>query len=159
MAPKRRNKLKNKDGIVTSATDGNTYASNANDDTESTAKAAGSKKRHATTRTQITRAKRIATLAKDVTEGNVTYKTKQTNASCTLPRGTTSRIKTKETQLLKNGRSQRRNESEVESSAVENTRSKRLSKTKAPSKITGHFEGLKKNHPIDESNDKDHQTF
>ena len=86
MAPKPRKPLKKKDGIVTSATDDNTSASNANNDTESTAKAAGSKKRHATTRTQRTRAKRTAILAMDVPEAKVTYKTKQTNASCTLPR-------------------------------------------------------------------------
>ena len=140
MAPKPRKPLTKKDGTVTSATDDNTSASNANNDTESIAKAAGSKKRHATTRTQRTRAKRTAILAMDVPEAKVTHHTKQTTASCTLPRGTTGRNKTKEKQLLKRGMSQRRNESEVESSAVKKTRGKRQSTTKAPSKITGHFE-------------------
>ena len=48
-------------------------------------------------------------------------------------------------------RSRRGNESEVESSAVEKTLSKRLSKRKATSKISGNFEHLDITPPIDGS--------
>ena len=136
MAPKRRKPLKKKDDIVTSTTDDNTSASNANNannDVGNTAKAAGSKKRRVTETTQ-----------------KAIDKTKQTKVSCSQKQGTKSSNNTKEKQPPKNGRSRRRNESEIESSAmIEKTTRKRVSKTKAASKITGHFEDVEKTPPLD----------
>ena len=133
MAPKRRKPSKKKDAIVTSTTDDNTSASNANNDVGITAKAAASKKRRVTETTQ----KAIG-------------KTKQTKVSCSQKQGTKSSNNTQEKQPPKNGRSRRRNESEIESSAmIEKKPRKRVSKTKAASKITGHFEDVEKTPPLD----------
>ena len=132
MAPKRRKPLTKKDGIVTSAADDNTSASNAKNDMESTAKAV-SKKRPVTKTTQ-----------------KVINKTRQTKVSSKQKQDTAS-SNNRDKHLLENSASQSCKEAEAESTTVEKTRNKRLSKMKAMSKITGHFEDVEITPPRDGS--------
>ena len=122
VAPKRRNPLKKKDVIVTSTTMATL---------------------HQVRRIMMCRVLLKQQAAKrDTFQRQLSQKLNKRIQSCSQKQCTKSSNITKVNQPLKNVRSRRRNESEVESSAIENTRSKRLSKTKATSQISGHFEQL-----------------
>ena len=78
---------------------------------------------------------------------NKTRKTKVSSKQKQDTAGSNNRDK----HLLEKSASQSCKEAEAESTAVEKTRSKRLSKTKAMSKITGHFEDVEITPPRDGS--------